>query len=109
MSVTSRLARTKQQIRGDWSRPRLSVTISNAHVYAQIIDDTIGHTLVFSSSSAAGVTGSMTEKAQWVGSDIAQKAREADVSQVIFDRRSRKFHGRVAAFAQAAREHGLEF
>ncbi|PSO42845.1 50S ribosomal protein L18 [Candidatus Saccharibacteria bacterium QS_5_54_17] len=109
MSVTSRLARTKQQIRGDWSRPRLSVTISNAHVYAQIIDDRVGHTLAFSSSSAAGITGSMTEKAQWVGSDIAQKAREAGVSQIIFDRRSRKFHGRVAALAQAAREHGLEF
>ncbi len=109
MSTQSRLARTKQQVRGTSDRPRLSVTVSNAHVYAQIIDDTVGHTLAFSSSHAGGVSGTMTEKAQWVGSDIAGKAQKANITRVVFDRRSRKFHGRVAALAETAREQGLEF
>lgn len=109
MSVQSRLARTKQQVRGTAERPRLSVTISNKQVYAQIIDDIAAHTLTSSSSYAGGVSGTMTVKAQWTGKDIAKKAKKAGISHVVFDRRSRKFHGRVAALAEAAREQGLEF
>lgn len=109
MSLQSKLERTKQQIRGTAERPRLSVTVSNKHIYAQVIDDTAGNTLAFSTSYAGPEDGTMTEKAVRVGRDIAQKARQADVTTVVFDRRGKKYHGRMMALADAAREEGLEF
>lgn len=109
MSKQQRLERTKKQIRGTSERPRLSVTISNQHVRAQIIDDTVAHTLVYSESSTHGKGATLTEKAQWVGEDIAKKAKKAKIVNVVFDRRDKKFHGRIAALADAARKQGLEF
>ncbi len=109
MTKERRLERTKRQIRGTPERPRLSVTISNNHIYAQVIDDTVGNTLAFSTSYANNGGGTMKEKASRVGKDIAQKAKQANVKTVVFDRRSKKFHGRIAALAEVAREEGLEF
>lgn len=111
--LTARLLR-KQRVRarvaGTPERPRLSVRLSNVHVHAQIIDDTLGKTLASSTTAAAkDVKGSLSEKAAWVGKDIAQKARKANVTKVVFDRNGRKYHGRLKALADAAREGGLEF
>lgn len=104
-----RLERTKRQIRGTSQRPRLSVTVSNNHIYAQVVDDTVGNTLAYSTSYTSDSGGTMTEKAERVGKDIAQRAKKAKVKTVVFDRRSKKFHGRIAALAEAARKEGLEF
>lgn len=111
MSQLQRLERTKKQIRGTTDKPRLSVTISNKHVIAQIIDDTAANTLAYSTSTVFedDANSSLTEKAQKVGEDIAKKAKKAKIKKVVFDRRGKKFHGRVAALAEAARKQGLEF
>lgn len=91
------------------ARPRLSVNISNLHVSAQIVDDAQGKTLSAASSVGAKVEGNLTAKAAWVGGEIAKKAKAAKIQQVVFDRGSRKYHGRVKALADAARAAGLEF
>jgi large subunit ribosomal protein L18 len=94
---------------GTTERPRLAVNVSNLHVIAQIIDDSQAKTLAYTTSVGRKIEGNMTEKAIWVGADIAEKARKAKVKQVVFDRSSRKYHGRVRALAEAARKAGLEF
>lgn len=111
--IASRLLR-KNRVRstvvGTAERPRLSVYVSNMHIHAQIINDAIGKTLVASTTAAAkDAKGSMSEKAVWVGKDIAAKAKKAKVTKVVFDRNGRKYHGRLKALADAAREGGLEF
>ncbi len=90
-------------------RPRLTVYRSLSHIYAQIIDDEAGQTLAASSTLALGVKGNKTEAAKQVGADIAKKAASKGIKQVVFDRGAYKFHGRVKALAEAAREAGLEF
>lgn len=91
-------------------RPRLSVFVSNRHVVAQIIDDTKDHTLAYSTSEKAKLAdGSLSDKAKWVGEDIAKKAKAAKVTQVVFDRRDKQYHGRIKVLADAARNAGLEF
>jgi large subunit ribosomal protein L18 len=104
-----RKSRVRARVNGSEARPRLSVFVSNVHVHAQIIDDTKGRTLASSTSSTANLKGSVTEKAAWVGADIAKKARKAKVTKVVLDRNGRKYHGRLKALAWAAREGGLEF
>ena len=111
---TETLARRKHRVRsivsGTPQRPRLSVHISNKHVVAQIIDDTTHKTLAHSTTvGQKAATGTMTERAAWVGSDIAKKAKAKKVKRVVFDRNGRIYHGRVRAVADAAREGGLEF
>ena len=112
-------ARRKKHIRkrvhGTTGRPRLSVFRSAQHIYAQVIDDTTGRTLVSASTlspelkdAIEGHRGNI-EAAKHVGALIANKAKEAGVSQVVFDRNGYLYHGRVAALAQSAREAGLEF
>ena len=96
-------------ILGNSLRPRLSVNVSHLHVTAQIIDDAQGKTLAYASSVGQKIEGNMTAKAAWVGADIAKKAQKAKVKQVAFDRGARKYHGRIKALADAAREGGLEF
>ncbi len=91
------------------ARPRLSVHISNLHVTSQIIDDTSGKTLVYASTVGKDTAGTKTEKAALVGKDIAAKAKKAKITKVVFDRGKRKYHGRVKALADAARDGGLEF
>ena len=104
--------RIRKRLSGTTARPRLSVFRSLNQIYAQIIDDTIGRTLAAASSFDAalrGTTGSKTDRAKAVGTAIAERAREAGVRQVVFDRGGYLYHGRVKALADAARENGLEF
>lgn len=108
------LARRKHRVRavvsGTTERPRLSVFVSNKHITAQIIDDTKHVTLAqISTVGQKSVTGTMTERAVWIGTEIAKKAKTAKVRQVVFDRGGRLYHGRVKALADAARAGGLEF
>lgn len=89
-------------------RPRLSVHRSGRHIYAQIIDDTKGHT-VAAASTLGSKTGSNVDAAAQVGKDLAAAAQKAGVTTVVFDRGGFLFHGRVKALADAARDGGLEF
>jgi len=105
-----RKMRIRARVNGTTERPRLSVYISNLHVSAQIIDDTTQRTLVSSTSDKAEkATGSKSDKAAWVGTDIAKKAVKAGVKTVVFDRNGRQYAGRLKALADAARKEGLEF
>jgi large subunit ribosomal protein L18 len=113
-----RLQRRKYSIRksvnGTASRPRLSVFRSEKHIYAQVIDDVAGKTLASASSAIAeirgdGKHGANIAAATKVGTAIAEKAKAAGVTQVAFDRNGRRYHGRVKALADAAREGGLQF
>ncbi|GMM62219.1 50S ribosomal protein L18 [Novosphingobium pituita] len=92
-------------------RPRLSVHRTGRHIYAQIIDDAAGRTVASASSLVKGEKsiGANLEAAALVGKQIAEKAKEAGVTTVVFDRGGYLFHGRVKALADAAREGGLEF
>lgn len=90
-------------------RLRLSVFRSLKHIYAQIIDDEKGHTLVAASSLALKLKGNKTEVARQVGRALAEKALKKGIKQVVFDRGPYKYHGRVKALAEGAREGGLEF
>lgn len=96
------------------ARPRLSVFRSGKHIYAQVIDDDAGHTLAAASSLDAALrgdlpTGATVEAAARVGKAIAEKAIAAGIADVVFDRGGRRYHGRVKALAEAAREGGLKF
>jgi large subunit ribosomal protein L18 len=105
-----RKGRVRAVVVGTAERPRLSVFISNTHVSAQIIDDSTHATLVaVSTVGNKKVTGTMTDKATWVGVEIAKKAVAKKITKVSFDRSGRKYHGRVKALADAARQNGLEF
>jgi large subunit ribosomal protein L18 len=102
--------RIRSVVSGTAERPRLSVFVSSRNVSAQLIDDTAHKTLAsVSTIGQKAATGTLTEKASWVGSEIATKAKTIKVSQVVFDRGGRQYHGRVEALATAAREKGLEF
>ena len=109
LSAARRANRVRATVTGTSERPRLAVHISNLHVTAQIIDDTKSTTLAYASTVGKKLTGTMTEKAVAVGKEIALKGKKAKVSKVVLDRSSRKYHGRVKALADAARENGLEF
>ncbi len=102
-----RAIRTRSNIKGTASRPRLSVTISNIHVSAQLIDDETGKSLAQCSSSGSKEK-TMTDKAVYVGKQIAELAKKAKISEAIFDRGAKQFHGRVKAVADSARDAGLK-
>ena len=105
-----RQKRVRSRVTGTTARPRLSVHISNRNIIAQIIDDTRQKTLAASTTvNKKTATGTMTERAAWVGADIAKKALTAHVKQVAFDRNGRLYHGRVKVLADTARENGLSF
>jgi len=108
--------RVRKQLSGIPERPRLNVFRSLNHIYAQVIDDTKGVTLVSASSLDAGVREAevtngkgKTEHASLVGKLVAERALEAGITQVVFDRGGYKYHGRVKALADASREAGLKF
>jgi large subunit ribosomal protein L18 len=109
MNAKRRAYRVASRIHGTATRPRLAVHISNLHVSAQLIDDDERVTLAAASSVGLKQTGTLTEKAALVGKDIAAKAKKAKITSVVFDRGSRKYHGRVKALAEAARQEGMEF
>ncbi len=110
-----RRRRIKKSIRknivGTAERPRLSVYRSNKQIYAQIVDDLAGKTLVASGSlkNADAQKVAKIEQAKLVGADIAQKAKDAGITEVVFDRNGYLYHGRVKSFAESAREGGLKF
>ncbi|MCH5242826.1 MAG: 50S ribosomal protein L18 [Muribaculaceae bacterium] len=112
VSKIARRNKIKTRIRGKISgtaeRPRMSVFRSNKGIYVQIIDDIAGTTLVASSSKGLE-GGTKTEVAAKVGADIAKKAMDKGITQVVFDRNGYLFHGRVKSLADAAREAGLKF
>jgi large subunit ribosomal protein L18 len=97
-------------VSGTAERPRLRVTISNLHVTAQLIDDVSGKTLVYVTTvGQKSLKGTMTEKAVWVGEQIATQAKSKKIKAAVFDRGGKLYHGRVAALADAARKAGMEF
>ncbi|MEO3775991.1 50S ribosomal protein L18 [Micromonospora sp. B11E3] len=104
--------RVRKNISGTAERPRLVVTRSLRHIVAQIVDDTKGHTLASASTMDASLRGAEGDKsalAGKVGALLAERAKAAGVSKVVFDRGGNRYAGRVAALADAAREAGLEF
>lgn len=107
--------RVRAKVSGTTERPRLSVFRSNVHIYAQVIDDTEGRTLAAASTLEAAVREQFPAEhpkiaqATVVGKTIAERAREKGITTVVFDRGGYKYHGRVKAVAEAAREAGLEF
>lgn len=101
--------RVRSKVTGTAERPRLTVTISNKHVSAQIIDDVKKHTIAASTTVGTKQEGSLAEQAAFVGTDIAKRAKKAKVTAVVFDRNGRQYAKRLAALADAARKEGLEF
>lgn len=105
-----RHTRVRKRVRGTAERPRLAVYRSNRYIYAQIIDDTLGNTIAAASSQEAELRGSLNiGTAAKVGALLGGRAKAAGVSTVVFDRGGYKYHGKVKALADAAREAGLEF
>ena len=104
-----RAARVRAKISGTAERPRLTVTISNKHVSAQLIDDVKQHTIAAATTVGAKQTGTMTEQAAWVGTEIAKKAKKAKINAIVFDRNGRKYAQRLAALADAVRAEGVTF
>ncbi len=109
-----RHTRVRKKVDGNTERPRLSIFRSNTHIYAQVIDDSQGRTLAAAStvdkvlvSTLVGKT--KTENAQAVGKAVAERALEAGITKVVFDRGGFRYHGRIKALADAAREAGLNF
>ncbi len=106
--------RIRSTIRGTAEQPRLTVYKSNKHVYAQLVDDRSGHTLASSSTLSDDIAGkigdkSRVEAAGIVGADLADKARESGIEEVVFDRSGYRYHGIVKSLAEGAREGGLKF
>jgi large subunit ribosomal protein L18 len=102
----------RKKVSGTPARPRLVVTRSTRHISAQVIDDLAGHTLASASTLDAdlrGGEGDKTARAKAVGALVAARAKEKGIAAVVFDRGGNRYHGRVAALADAAREAGLEF
>lgn len=109
-----RTARVRAKLRGTPERPRLAVYRSNRNIQAQIIDDVAGKTLVAVASDAKDVKGQLgyggnVKAATLVGKALGEKAKALGIQSVCFDRRGRRFHGRIKALADAAREAGLKF
>ncbi|HUX70113.1 MAG TPA: 50S ribosomal protein L18 [Cellulomonadaceae bacterium] len=107
---TRRHLRLRKKVSGTPARPRLVVSRSARHMSAQVVDDTVGRTLVYASTletDLRAVEGDKTAKARKVGELIAERAKAAGIDAVVFDRGGNKYHGRVAAVAEGAREGGL--
>ena len=118
VSATRRVAKSRRHFRlrkkvaGTAERPRLVVTRSSKHISVQVVDDLAGRTLVAASSMEADLrtlSGDKTAKAKRVGELVAERAKGAGIESVVFDRGGNKYHGRIAALADAAREGGLGF
>ena len=107
-----RQLRGRKKLSGTAERPRLVVTRSSRHISVQVVDDVVGRTLVSASSmepDLRGAEGDKTAKAKKVGETVAARAKEHGVDTVVFDRAGNRYHGRIAALADGAREGGLTF
>ncbi len=112
VSRTRRHFRVRRKVVGTTERPRLSVTKSSRHIVAQLVDDSVGKTIVSASTLEADVRaldGDKKARAAKVGQLVADRAKNAGVTKIVFDRGGNDYHGRIAALADAAREAGLEF
>ena len=105
--------RIRKKVTGTAARPRLSVRFSSKHIYAQCIDDAVGHTVVFLSSLDAGLreqkVAANLQGAEALGKVFGEKAKSAGVSEVVFDRNGRNYHGVVKTFADSVRATGIKF
>src|SRR5262249_2337773 len=111
-SRSRRQVRGRKKLRGSADRPRLVVTRSSRHLFVQLVDDLAGNTLTSASTmepDLRGFDGDKTAKARKLGELVASRAKDAGVETVVFDRAGNKYHGRVAALADGAREGGLHF
>ena len=109
-SRVRRHLRVRKKVSGDTARPRLVVNRSSKHIFVQIVDDTAGRTLAAASTldtTVKSADGDKTAKAKLVGALIAERARDAGIAAVVFDRGGFQYHGRIAALADGAREAGL--
>ena len=104
-----RSKRVRAKITGTAERPRLTVTISNKHVSAQLIDDVAQKTIASATTVGTKQTGTLAEQAAVVGTDIAKKAKKSKITAIVFDRNGRQYAQRLAALADAARKEGLVF
>jgi large subunit ribosomal protein L18 len=107
-----RHTRIRLRLEGTAARPRLAVFRSLNHIYAQVIDDSVGRTLASASTldpSVKGASGTKSERAKKVGALVADRAKAAGIDKVVFDRAGFRYHGRIAALAEGAREAGLDF
>lgn len=109
LNKSLRKNRVRSKVTGTAARPRLSVSVSNKHVSAQLIDDEAQKTLAASTTVGTKQDGTLTEQAAFVGTDIAKKAKKAKINVVVFDRNGRQYAGRLSALADAARKEGMEF
>ncbi len=109
MKAEYRANRTRAKIHGTAERPRLTVKISNLHIIAQIVDDDAKKTLAYATTVGSKLKGTKTEKCAEIGKEIAEKAKKAKISKVVFDRGANAYAGRLSALADAARKEGLEF
>jgi len=104
--------RVRKKVAGTTIRPRLVVSRSSRHIFVQVVDDTVGKTLASASTmedALRAAKGDKTAKARQVGQLLADRAKAAGVAQVVFDRGGNRYHGRIAALAEGARENGLDF
>jgi large subunit ribosomal protein L18 len=104
--------RVRKKVSGTNARPRMVVTRSARHIYVQVVDDSVGRTLVAASTLDDGIrtaSGDKKAKAAQVGKLVAERASGAGIGKVVFDRGGNRYHGRIAALADAAREAGLQF
>lgn len=106
--------RVRKRVNGTSERPRLSVFRSNLHIYAQVIDDSVGRTLAAASTKDKALASALdgqtkVEQSKIVGKLVGERAQQAGVTKVVFDRGGYKYHGRVQALADGAREAGLNF
>ena len=104
--------RVRKKVAGTTARPRLVVSRSSRHIFVQVVDDTVGKTLASASTmedALRAAKGDKTAKARQVGQLLADRAKAAGVVQVVFDRGGNRYHGRIAALAEGARENGLDF
>ncbi|HVS68296.1 MAG TPA: 50S ribosomal protein L18 [Mycobacteriales bacterium] len=111
-SRARRHLRVRKKVSGTSVRPRMVINRSARHIYVQIVDDTVGRTLVSASTLDEGIRGASGDKkarAAQVGKLVAERAGSAGIAKVVFDRGGNRYHGRIAALADAAREAGLEF
>jgi large subunit ribosomal protein L18 len=111
VALKRRHIRVRKRVNGTLERPRLVVFRSSRHIVAQVVNDKAGHTLASASTMETALrtsSGDKTDRSREVGKLVAERAKAAGVSQVVFDRGGNKYHGRVAAVADGAREAGLE-